>query len=240
MAISRLQSARNQNQKQHSQSSQLRELSRIVEDLKREDYTRSAASSVKLNYACELLDSIKALEKYNSRSISDMPPFDSISLTQHIQENQEACDHVLYTISRTLETGDNRAIWLKLAGLWPKMNILTLLSELRSTSNCTFSRGVKEAIVDLGTRITAWQRLLRIEDAFLKQNEQQLQEERKNEGHINWNPLTRTDWLLLEIDSNVMLRADHIEVANATIAPDSCSNSVVQLLMGKGKTSEIL
>jgi hypothetical protein len=238
--LSASESVRNQDQKQHSQPSQLRELSRIVENLKREDSTRSAASSVKLDYACELLDSIKALEKYTSRSISDMPPFDSISLTQNIQENQEACDHALYTISRTLETGDNRAIWLKLAGLWPKMNKLALLSELRSTSNCTFGHGVKEAIVDLGTRITAWQRLIRIEDAFFKQKEQQLQEERKNEGHTNWNPLTRTDWLLLEIDSNVMLRADQIEVANATIAPDSCSNSVVQLLMGKGKTSCIL
>jgi hypothetical protein len=48
------------------------------------------------------------------------------------------------------------------------------------------------------------------------------------------------DWLLLEIDSNIMLRPEQIEVAQATIAPASSGNSVLQLLMGKGKTSAIL
>ncbi|KAJ4350053.1 uncharacterized protein N0V89_008674 [Didymosphaeria variabile] len=216
-----------------------RRLWTIVEGLQREKSGRPA-SSVQRAYGRELMDSIEALGKRNSVSVLPLPPFNSVLLKQQIQEKKRACDEALRAISQALEANDKRALWLKLSGQWPKLNKIALLSELRSTSGSAFGLGIKEAIVDLGLLVTSWQRLLRIEDASLRHKGQQLQEERSNEGHANWDPLLRTDWLLLEIDGNIMLRAEQIEVANATIAPVSGSNSVVQLLMGKGKTSCIL
>jgi hypothetical protein len=216
----------------------LRELRNIVEELKRGN-SGHPASPVQREYGRELTDSIEALGK-RTQSIPALPPFNSILLKRQIQEKKQSCDESLRAISQALEAGDKRATWLKLSGQWPKMNKIALLLELRSTSESVLGPGVKKAIVDLGLLITHWQRLLRIEDAHLKHKEQQLQEELVNKGHTNWDPQLQSDWLLLEIDGNIMLRMEQIEVANATIAPATGCNSVVQLLMGKGKTSCIL
>ncbi|KAM4066192.1 hypothetical protein HRG_000332 [Hirsutella rhossiliensis] len=59
-------------------------------------------------------------------------------------------------------------------------------------------------------------------------------------GHNNWDPIQFPDWLLLEIESNILIRREQIEVAKAIISPPSSSNSVLQLNMGRGKTSCIV
>jgi hypothetical protein len=43
------------------------------------------------------------------------------------------------------------------------------------------------------------------------------------------------DWLLFEIESNLLIRQKQVEVANAIISPPSGSNSLLQLNMGEGK-----
>ncbi|KAI8286949.1 hypothetical protein K4K60_013037 [Colletotrichum sp. SAR11_57] len=48
------------------------------------------------------------------------------------------------------------------------------------------------------------------------------------------------DWLLLEIEANLLIRPDQVDVALATISPASGNNSVLQMNMGQGKTSCII
>jgi hypothetical protein len=76
-------------------------------------------------------------------------------------------------------------------------------------------------------------RLLRIDYARQKGNQQQLEEEQENLGHRNWKPIDRPDWLLLEIDANMLIRPGQVDVALATISPVSKSNSVLQMNMGQ-------
>ena len=80
---------------------------------------------------------------------------------------------------------------------------------------------------------------MRIEDAHLKRNEQILLEEQKNVGHENWEPLNNPDWLLLEIDANILIRRDQVEVALATINPFTSANSVLQMNMGQGRIASL-
>ena len=94
--------------------------------------------------------------------------------------------------------------------------------------------------MSLGIAVTKLQQLLRIQDAQKRHKDQQQRDELANSGHTNWDPVEYPDWLLLEIDGDVMLREEQVQVALATIAPSSGGNSVLQLLMGKGKTSCIL
>jgi hypothetical protein len=91
-----------------------------------------------------------------------------------------------------------------------------------------------------GLAISKLQHLLRIQDAQKRKKEQQERDEWTNVGHTTWNPLEYPDWLLLEIDGDILLREEQVQVALATIAPELGENSVLQLLMGKGKTSCIL
>jgi hypothetical protein len=69
-----------------------------------------------------------------------------------------------------------------------------------------------------------------MESAYQKRNLQRFMEEFENIGHSNWQPLVQTDWLLLEIDANLLIRTGQIEVAVATISPTSQSNSVLQMV----------
>lgn len=147
---------------------------------------------------------------------------------------------ILDHIKQGLAAHHPQAKWLQLVDLWPIVTVTDLLTELRSTLGTTFGNGTKEILVKLGVAVTKQQQLLRIQDAQKRNKDQQQHLELANEGHRNWDPLEYTDWLLLEIDGDVMLREEQVQVALATISPASGQNSVLQLLMGKGKTSCIL
>ncbi|KAJ5065101.1 hypothetical protein J3E72DRAFT_210908, partial [Bipolaris maydis] len=201
---------------------------------------KDPSSFVQCRYAKELEDSINALQK---RIINKK---DALSQQYHQIGADEitlakssafaAAEH----IRRTLRHSDPQAKWLQMADLWPSMTFIDLLGELRESSKTEFGKGSKEALVAFGLAMTKLQRLLRIADAQKRHKDQQLQDEWANEGHTNWDPLKHPDWLLLEIDGDVLLREEQVDVALATVSPPSGRNSVLQLLMGKGKTSCIL
>lgn len=94
---------------------------------------------------------------------------------------------------------------------------------------------MKEGLISYAVLITTLQRLLRMKDALSKRDHHTLREEQRNLGHGNWQPLDYPDWLLLEIDANILIRSEQVDVALATISPTSGSNSVLQMNMGQGK-----
>ena len=85
---------------------------------------------------------------------------------------------------------------------------------------------MKEAIIQLGVSITKWQRLLRIQDAQPRDKQLQFEEELENPDHTNWEPNTYPDWLLFEIDANVLVPPIQADVAFAIISPTSVSNII--------------
>lgn len=93
---------------------------------------------------------------------------------------------------------------------------------------------MKKAIVSYGLAITSLQRIVRVYHALLRGNFQALHDELYSCGHENWEPMELPDWLLLEIDSNILIRAEQAVVARAMINPE-LGNGVLQLSMGKGK-----
>ncbi|POS83055.1 hypothetical protein EPUL_004549, partial [Erysiphe pulchra] len=134
----------------------------------------------------------------------------------------------------------SRSKWLKQVGLWPCITPVSLLESLRSITNCEFGPRVKEYIIDYAISITNLQRLYRIHDAMMKCNFNRASDELKNLGHENWDPMVHPDWLLLEIEGNILIRPGQIDVAKETICPTSGKNSVLQMNMGQGKTSCIM
>jgi len=204
---------------------QITELNGIVANLKR------SGSLIHNQYGLEFEQSINALASLSTPS-SEAWPFDGTALSAQIYEAGRMYQQKLEHLQKALTKNDRRAYWLQQCRLWPKMDLITLLEQLSSQS--IFGSGTKEALVDLGVAVTALQRLLRIEDALSKGNTQQFIDERLNLGHQNWDPSQNTNWLLLEIDGNFLIRPEQVDVADATISPSSGGNSVLQLLMGKG------
>jgi hypothetical protein len=201
---------------------------------------RNSSSSVQKRYGEELEKSVKALLKHVDQPKAAHPPFNVTQLHNELARAKWLFDSRLNQMRTALAQNLPQAKWLQLGGLWPSVTPVTLLSELRSTSSVAFGKGTKSTLLELGLSITAYQHLLRIQDAALKKRSQQLEDEMANIGHQNWSPSEYPDWLLLEIEGNILLRPDQVQVAQATISPESRTNSVLQLLMGKGKTSCIL
>jgi len=68
----------------------------------------------------------------------------------------------------------------------------------------------------------------------------ELKQELANPGHMNWNPADRPEWLLFEIDNDLMIRETQSRVAEKMENPDGDENALLQLNMGEGKTAVIV
>jgi hypothetical protein len=214
--------------------SHVKELSKLIVP-----YQRSP-SMVHRRYGAELEASIDALAEHLSKPEVPQNPYNPTKQSADLFNAKKSCSQELQQFRNALLKDDTPAEWLSMVGLWPRVTVTTVLTELRSTSGVKFGVGVKETLIELGLTITKYQRLLRINDAILKERRHQLHDELENCGHENWLPHERADWLILEVESNIMIRAEQVDVALATISPVSQQNSVLQLLIGKGKTSCIL
>jgi hypothetical protein len=210
-------------------SPEIQELESIINGITNSHSTVQQQYGRDLKQSLDALKIFKSAPKQNDESILPAKMFAEISRAR--QAVNEQFDHLCVAFERN----DLRAQWLKKGGLWPCITSITLLEQLRSTSASVFGDGMKESLVAYAVSITVLQRLLRIEDAHLKANKQTLLEEQKNSGHENWQPLKNPDWLLLEIDANILIRPDQVDVALATISPTSRSNSVLQMNMGQGE-----
>ncbi|KAF5539467.1 hypothetical protein FMEXI_8957 [Fusarium mexicanum] len=130
--------------------------------------------------------------------------------------------------------------WLSKGQLWPCFSPVAILEQLRNCNRSLVSHALVNRILKYGVFTTHLQRYLRIEDAILRGDDRWLEENLATEGHSNWDPLKYPEWLLLEIDSNMLIRPIQFEVARAITSPPSMSNSVLQMNMGQGKTSCIM
>jgi hypothetical protein len=191
-------------------------------------------SRVRQQYGTDLMQSLGALQTSKNALKKQVKPVDMAQLPAEIANARLRVRAHFDQLCKAFEKDDSGVQWLQQGGLWPIITPVTLLENLRSTSNCIFGTGMKEALVLYALSVTALQRLLRIHDAHQGGKPERLIEEQENVGHSNWKPLDHPDWLLLEIDSNMLIRPGQVDVALATISPASGSNSVLQMNMGQG------
>jgi Protein of unknown function (DUF3638) len=208
-------------------SPEIQELKCIVDGI------ADSKSTVQQQYGRDMIQSLEALKVLQSAPKQDEEPI--LPTNSEILTARQRVQDGFHQLCMAFEENDGCAQWLKEGGLWPCITPVTLLEQLRSTSATNFGDGMKESLVAYAVSMTVLQRLLRIEDANLKDDNQKLHEELNNPGHGNWQPRKNCDWLLLEIDANILIRHDQIDVAVATIAPTSGSNSVLQMNMGQGE-----
>ena len=197
-------------------------------------YTNSP-DVLRQEYGNDLKQSLAALENCTRQAtLQQMPPTPEAVKGQIVKARATLNKQIGY-ISEALSPKHGRLAWLKLANLWPCLTLVTLLELLRSNSPHHLEQTWIESLVTCGLLVTTLQRLRRIENAVLTGDQRISQEELRNVGHENWKPSEFPDWLLLEIDSNLLIRPEQIDVAHAIISPASGSNSVLQMNMGQGE-----
>ncbi|KAH9904538.1 hypothetical protein F4778DRAFT_66392 [Xylariomycetidae sp. FL2044] len=213
-----------------------RELEQVVASL------HQSRSTVNQRYAADLRTSIDALKSRTPQkppSVSQASGEGAIQLVQNtIAESLQNIESALCQPSHVLSR--RQISWLMCGQLWPVVTTVTLLEQLRSTAKCHFGSGTKENLIYFALKITELQRLFRIDSYIRSQEGARLKEERQNIGHENWQVEDHPDWILLEIESNILIRNKQVEVARAIISPESGASSVLQLNMGQGKTACII
>ncbi|KAI1771547.1 hypothetical protein F4818DRAFT_454673 [Hypoxylon cercidicola] len=202
-----------------------------------------SSSIIKQKYASDLKESLLS---FNTRSLQATSASISSSRSERtVTQLQEVVGRCFAEIDSALKQPSNmysqtQLIWLQQGQLFPAITPVTLLEQLRSTANLSFGSGMKDRLLDFAVSITHLQRQARMQ-SYLRSNENaRFKEERMNFGHSNWRVEDYPDWLLLEVESNLLIRETQVDVALAIISPESRANSVLQLNMGQGKTSIII
>lgn len=210
-------------------SQEIKDLHCIIQDL------MESKSIVRKKYADDLSQSLRAFETLRVIDLGKEEKIDDVKLYEMIDSAERELREIYMGLHEAFEGFQfKEPRWLQKGGMWPCITATTILETLRSTTSLEFGDGMREMIVEYAVSITALQRLLRMEDAYQNGDRKKLTDEFSNPGHTNWNPRDRPDWLLLEIDANLLIRASQVDVANATISPESGSNAVLQMNMGQG------
>ncbi len=213
--------------------SQLQELGEIISPLAHDE------NPVRRIYGEHLDRSLQALRHLDTQESHLTLSVDRTCLTNTLSSCQDEVNMQFNIICAKLNRHPTFA-WLSRGGLWPSLTPVRLLETLGSNSSIRSFGKLKDAIIDYASLLTRRQRLLRIEAAEQNRNEAQLRELFENEGHRDWNPKDFPDWLLLEVENNILVRTDQCTVAKAMITPESGSNSVLQMNMGQGKSSVVI
>lgn len=198
---------------------------------------RESSDTLRRQYGDDLMESLTAF-KVVSRTSQKDPKLSEPSLetvSEAIEQARSRAEFRLRKIRDALAANDDRSLWLQLGDLWPCTTPTAVLTLLRPHTSRVFGTGMKESLVHCGISLTALQRLERIHTAILLRDGRVLGEELLNPGHENWTPLQRPEWLLMEIDGDLLIRPEQADVALAILAPKSGKNSVLQMNMGKGK-----
>ncbi|KAF4990601.1 hypothetical protein FGRMN_8360 [Fusarium graminum] len=200
----------------------------------------SSPLTSKRAYGEDLLVSLAALaQPQRSRNaFHDKPKMASIQ--REIVRSHQLLRDKQDKIENLVSQGNQTFTWLSKGQLWPCFSRVAILEQLRNGNRSRIPQALVDMMVEFGILTACFQRYLRIEDAILRKDDKWLEENFEAEGHSNWNPLKYPEWLLLEIDSNMLIRPIQVEVAHAIISPPSMSNSVLQMNMGQGKTSCIM
>jgi hypothetical protein len=199
------------------------------------DRLSSDADNTRVEYATDLRRSLTSLRGTPALESSgvDYPT---------LQTTRQRMDYMIQTgeaYNNIAHDAINRSYgipvfkWLHYGEMWPCITRMTLLEQVRSSSNCNMEEYTRLFLIHAGTYLAVVQQLKRMEMAILLKDQRRLLEELQNPGHSNWNPADFPDCLLLELENDIMIRAEQFQVARAIISPQSGSNSVLQMNMGK-------
>ncbi|KAF8454797.1 hypothetical protein BGX38DRAFT_1171611 [Terfezia claveryi] len=196
-------------------------------------------------YATDLEKSLDALLS-NSDTKSTLTGWSSENVKSSLKLYNIDCTVSLERLSRqirgALEPAVDERGWMTYkAGLWPQISTVALLQRLAASNFASLSLEWKTVLVEYAMAITALQRAKRLSRAQEQKHDgSDLLRELENIGHEEWDPLENPDWLLMEIENNLLVRSVQATVAKTMIKPPNDKNAIMQLLMGEGKTSVIV
>ena len=196
---------------------------------------------------------IKSSNMYSSSSSSDVISATSNPLASLDSMNAFAQNHRYYKARTDSMWNEIKHYllpvqykYLNQAGIYPRITPTTILPKLSSTHYSNLLSDTDEMLFNL---IGAYAVLFALEQQQARclslsksgeLNEIALKLESSNRAHKNWSPKDRPEWLLLEIEMNILVRPLQVTVAERMTYPPDNENALLQFNMGEGKTSVVI
>ncbi|KAL8989104.1 MAG: hypothetical protein Q9177_001935 [Variospora cf. flavescens] len=197
--------------------------------------------TLRAQYKDDLLASLRALDTHLETILPGEIPYASKKRALlHLDTYQKQLILEIELLRGALEPYEPISELLKISGLWPRLRVCDLLTAVSTTSRIAVPPTWRESIVTLGIGITIWQRARRLVLAIERCDSLSFFRELENPGRQGWSAYERPNWLLIEIENDLLVRPVQARVALEMIKPSSCANTLMQLNMGEGKSSVII
>ena len=123
------------------------------------------------------------------------------------------------------------------AGLWPSLGPESLLSLLSHHFRENIHHAWEQTLIGYAEGLVAAQREARIAALRAPGLEAKHVKETANKGREGWEAEDYLDWLLIQLDANILIRPVKASIAKQMMSPRGEANTVMQLNMGEGKSS---
>jgi len=170
----------------------------------------------------------------NRRHLSGTP---SVDIEQEYCRTSTMADGAWGRIIEALGVLCEKDLILERAGLWPRLSPRDIFDKLAISQRSLLSESWKAEFIKYAEGVTMVQRAGRISRLTAPEYRAELERELSNPGRIGWNAVSYPDWLLIELENNLLVRQVQAEIADEMLDPSSGENAVVQLNMGEGKSS---
>ncbi|KAL8657317.1 MAG: hypothetical protein Q9226_002033 [Calogaya cf. arnoldii] len=188
--------------------------------------------SLRSRYKMDLIASLDALQRHlETVRPNEIPPADSIKAMLSLDRCQKHCERVFELLCSQLQPEEPIEDLLKTVGLWPRLCMRDLLALTATTSSVSIPEEWKESVIAIGRGVTAFQRARRLVLAIEKADTLSFFQEMANPGQSGWNANDKPDWLLIEIENDILIRPVQVRVAMEMIQPSNLSNTLMQLNM---------
>lgn len=187
---------------------------------------------LRTEYKNDLLISLDAFQDHLENILPEViPHYTKTRALDHFETCQKQCLMELDLLRGELQPQEPIFELLRIAGVWPRLQLCDLLSAISSVSPTELPLEWRDSIITLGIGITVMQRARRLVLAAEKSDVLSLYKEFGKQGRLHWTAHERPDWLLMEIENDLLVRPIQARVALEMIEPSNAANTLMQLNM---------
>ncbi|KAI6041745.1 hypothetical protein EDC04DRAFT_2892829 [Pisolithus marmoratus] len=199
---------------------------------------RNASSALQVMYANGLQESVSHFSHDQTTPGVCAPKL--LVLKSHYEQSKRICMSTLGTLEKYLGPQMTCEHTVYRSGQWPRITARVLLGCLASTSQIPLPRDWRVYLIAFAKLALEFQRSRRMLALAKNGRTDDLHKEMENAGCDGWEAESYTDWLLIQLDGDFLVRRVQADVASEMITPRSGRNTVLQLNMGEGKSSVIV
>ena len=196
------------------------------------DIAGKHADSIRHQYKTDLQVSLDAYGHFEEPSESAELPYDVETTALSFEQTKDCLHNSHDRIRKSLGSSPQFSTLLRIGGYEMRTTLLDLFGRLSFSARHTISDSWLQHLIVLGRIATLCQRARRLLLASERGDAPTFHNEIENTGSEGWDAKAWPDWLLIEIDSDFLIRPMQARVALEMVKPSSASNMLTQLNMG--------